>query len=105
MADWYEPGIVRIYYKSTGFKPDFVVTADVFLPGGTWVDGVGVDNIGNGVYCLEYEFVKEGSYLAIFAEDGVKKTIRQFDIKWLVRETSTRSRTIVVGDGGNLINL
>jgi hypothetical protein len=102
MADRYEPGVVRIYYNSTGFKVGVSVTVDMLLPNSVWVKDVPLHDVGNGVYFLNWNFNVTGSYLGLFREDGKQKVIRQFEVRDQVTGTG-RSRH--QGYGDNLINL
>ena len=102
MADLYEPGMARIYYKSAGFRAGVLVTVDMLLPDFEWVENIRLQDVDGGVYFFLWYFKNTGSYLGVFKENGVKTFIRQFEVRYLAAGTGTSRRT---GSGDNLINL
>jgi len=78
MAERYPPGHHRIFYRSTSFQEGLDVTAKLLSPDDVWNDEVTLEDVGNGLYKLEVWFDKEGTWVGLFFEDGVKKVTQNF---------------------------
>ena len=83
MAEQYEPGLQRIFYRSTSFKTG--LTVHVELDRSKFdVDTVSIplEEISNkmGLYYFDYVF-QEGVYLASFFENGVGRGTQVYNIR------------------------
>ena len=87
MAEQYEPGKQRIYYRAGGFGTDVVVKVYFIDPDLkksplepitlTQVDKVNFP----GLYYFEYDFL-EGNYVAYFYEDTGRQLYYRLEIRW-----------------------
>lgn len=80
MADFYPPGNVRLFYRSVGSKVDVIPTAGITGPDFSVIPGIELRPLGGGVFCFEWNFVKDGSYLVTFYENGFVTTIHHLEI-------------------------
>jgi len=78
MAERYPPGRHRIFYRSTSFQSGLDVTVIMLGPDDVWTDEVPLEDVGNGLYRLDYLFNREGTWVGLFSEDGVKKVTQNF---------------------------
>jgi len=80
MAEKYTIGLVRLWYKATGFKEGLNVTADLIKPDLTKEIGITFTEAGEGMYFVNYNFKHTGSYVSIMFENGDKKVSQNFNI-------------------------
>jgi len=99
MAEKYPPGLVRLWYRATGFKEGIKVTGDFRGPEGIRDIALEFEEEGDGIYFLDYHFPMVGSYVGIFLEDGIKKVSQNFNI-----EEPFRGGRLILR-GSNLLNV
>ncbi|MHA1169805.1 MAG: hypothetical protein ACTSPI_17570 [Candidatus Heimdallarchaeaceae archaeon] len=99
MAEKYSPGLVRLWYRATGFKEGIKVTGDFRGPERIRDTALEFIEEGDGIYHLDYCFPMVGSYVGIFLEDGIKKVSQNFNIE----EPPRGGR--FVPRGSNLLNV
>ena len=84
MAEQYEPGRQRIFYRAANFATGLTVTVNLVDPdlnNDTTIelDEVDMESIP-GLYCFEYTF-REGNYVAYFYEGGALKWSQAYSIR------------------------
>lgn len=67
----FPPGKNRIFYKAASFADDKTVTGKIILLDLTVTDALPFTNIGDGIYALDYTFLRVGRYACTIFEDGV----------------------------------
>ena len=95
MAEEYYVGTNKIIYKSMGFKTELVVTVDIYCLEEI-VDHRELKEIGEGLYCFDYKFIRLGMYTGIFYENNVKSIAQNFRV-------IMKPKGII--SGNNLINI
>ena len=76
----YETGRTRLFYKAKGFATGKTITARFWseeleeLPVQTFTE------LAEGLYYLDYKFPKEGAYVTIVYENGVKTLAKVFRV-------------------------
>jgi hypothetical protein len=78
MAERYPPGRHRIFYRSTSFQEGLIVTVRMLNPDDVWLDEVTLEDMGSGLYRLGIQFDKEGTWVGLFSENGMKKLTQNF---------------------------
>ena len=73
-AELYAIGVNRIIYKTQDFATGVTVTAHFWNPSLIKSALQTFTEIELGLYYLDYNFTLQGTYAALFYEDGVKKT-------------------------------
>jgi len=73
VAELYSTGVHRISYQSIGFREGVDVTGRVWGPTGERSELQIFDEIGEGLYYLDYDFIEYGVHTAITYENGIKK--------------------------------
>ena len=81
VADFYSPGIVKLFYRTAGGRTDVNPTACVTRPDFSILSGPEPRDIGDGTYCFEFCFSVEGSYLVRFYENEVMTTLQHLEIR------------------------
>jgi hypothetical protein len=73
MVTNYYRGINRIWYRASGFKTGVVVQVRLRQPIGIQIDALTLtESEDKGLYYLDFDFSKEGQWVGIFFEDGLK---------------------------------
>lgn len=67
-------GQYRVYYQAKGFGEGKTVTAKVWRSDGQAEQTEAFDELGDGLYKLDYEYLSPGRYLWLLFEDGRKTT-------------------------------
>ena len=67
------PGKHRVFYKATNFQEGIIVTTYLILPNLSKTDDITLTEVGDGLYCFDYDFVTYGKYGCLIKEDGIKK--------------------------------
>lgn len=78
MAERYPPGRHRIFYRSTSFQEGMSVSMKMLNPDDVWSEEVELDDVGNGLYKFEFLFNREGTWIGLFYENGVKRVSQNF---------------------------
>jgi hypothetical protein len=78
MAEVYQIGTQRIFYRSRQFKTGKVVTMDILDPDLIWIYDVMFTEVGSGLYFYDFNFLAHGTYVAVVYEDGEKVVSQNF---------------------------
>lgn len=78
MAEIYNPGPVRLWYRSSGFKEGLIVTGDFRGPNDLYHNDLQFTEDGDGLYYLDYNFTKFGTYVLLVRENDTKMTTQNF---------------------------
>lgn len=81
MADIYSTGVHRLSYQSIGFLEGVDVTCHIWNPTGEQSTLQIFTELVEGLYFLDYDFVKYGVYTVIVYEGGVKKKSNTYRIQ------------------------
>lgn len=81
MAENYNTGVRRIFYRAAGFAEGRVITMDVLSPSLTWKYGLEFTEAGGGLYYYDFNFSMEGTYAALLYENGKKVTSQNFQVR------------------------
>ena len=73
MAELYSTGVHRLSYQSDKFIEGIIVTAYIWNPTGEQSTLQLFNELGEGLYYLDYDFVKYGVHTVITYENGIKK--------------------------------
>lgn len=104
MAEIYPLGKNTIFYRPQGFTEGLTVTVDMVDPDLENHNGIILTELektsefDGGLYYFEYNFIKEGTYIGIFYEEGEKVTSQAFS----TRRIPTQGLRIL--GSGRLIN-
>jgi len=74
------PGVNRIWYKSAGFKEGQEVKVQFTYPDLTKSGIMPLNEMSDGLYYVDFDFIFIGNYAAIFFEGVEKSTFKSFDI-------------------------
>lgn len=101
MAEQYEPGIQRIFYRAANFATDLIVTVNLVDPDLKNDVRIVLDEVDKegipGLYCFEH-FFREGNYIAYFYEGDELKWSQAYSIR---KESKGGFRSFL---GSNVIN-
>jgi hypothetical protein len=78
MAENYKPGVRTIFYRSKQFKEGLTVTMEMLNPSRNWTTGIEFVEAGKGLYFVSFDFLYEGTYVALMYENGKKITSQNF---------------------------
>lgn len=81
MAERYPPGRNRIVYRSAVFKEGKLVEAKFMNPDMVWSGLQELTEVGNGLYILDIDFNKVGTWVGLFYEDGSVTSSQNFLVK------------------------
>jgi len=70
-----------LFYRTVGGRVDVNPTARVTWPDMSVHDADDPRRLDDGLFCLELRFVKEGTYLVTFHENGLLTTIQHLEIR------------------------
>ena len=73
MADIHSTGIHRLSYQSVGFLEGVAVTAHIWNPANEQSTLQIFNELKEGLYYLDYDFIEYGVYTVITYENGIKK--------------------------------
>ena len=84
MAERYEPGIQRIFYRAANFASGLIIRVSFVCPDLIKSVGIILDEVDiiefPGLYCFEFDF-QEGNYVAYFYEGINLKASQAYSIR------------------------
>ena len=80
MAEIYNPGPVRLWYRSSGFKEGLIVSGDFCGPNDLYHNDLQFTEVGDGLYYLDHVFTVQGNYVLLVRENDTKATTQNFSI-------------------------
>jgi hypothetical protein len=80
MAENYNIGVRRVFYRARKFGEGLAVSMDILDPSLNWMVGLSFTEAGGGLYYLDFNFATEGTYAALLFEDGTKAVSQNFHI-------------------------
>jgi len=103
MAEQYEPGTRRIFYRAWKFATGLTVTVQLIHFIGLDINKSAITPLYEvdvsqfpGLYCFEYHFLV-GNYVAYFYENGIPSTSQAYSIKEMGQQLSQSGVDIIVG--------
>ena len=81
MAEIYPLGENRIFYRTQGFIEDLFIAVTMTDPDLITAFTIFLTEFDGGLYYFDYTFLKSGTYIGVFYEDGVKRTSQAFSTR------------------------
>jgi hypothetical protein len=74
----------RIVYQAGGLQDGLAVTVQFWTPSLERSSILQLEELGDGLYYIDYNFDNEGAWIGLFFEDGVKKGTQVYKVTLFV---------------------